>query len=97
MVGGHCHPQVGGTHGRWGGIGVWSLSLVEGGGSESSLSSLIVGSWCRSQFSTLRWTVGMLHQEFSGGTISMDNLVSYDWSCRMDSSLNGRVGAQMEG
>ena len=57
MVGGHCHPQVGGTCGRCGGIGVRSPSSVEGGGGEWSLSSLVVGSWCHSRFSTLGWTV----------------------------------------
>ena len=66
-VGAHRHPWVVGTRGRCGGSGVRSSSLVEGGGSKPSLSSLVVGSWT---------------QEFGGGDTGMDKLISYSCSCR---------------
>ena len=84
MVGARRRPWAVGTRGRGGSNGGRSPSLVEGGGGELSLSSLIIwlhgrhGHEGRPRRGTPGWTVGVPRQPFGGGAVGMNNLVSYD-------------------
>ena len=73
------------------------VAVIVDGGGESTLSPLVVGSSGRRRCGTTRWTVGVPRQELGGGDVGMDNMVSHNGSCRVDSPLNRMATGQMEG